>query len=372
MTSRVLNTRISKCELYEFEAPLAIPMPRTNITKRGGVYVRIITTDGRDAYGEISPLPGFSRETLGEAKEQAFRVARQISNLQLSVDVIGTTGPPSGNLFPSVLCGFEGALWKLNKFGHGQALNSDNNAATWSMPQMRTQIDVCALLSGSAEEIAAQTRLRLSQGYKTFKLKVGSSDPEQDISVIRNVREAIGGASRLRLDANCSWSREEAEHVLKNTTEIDFEYVEEPLRDPSGYGALAAAVPVPIALDESTDIVLKNNRTANPDSVKKLSWLRALILKPMIRRGIRESMRLAGAASRSGIESVVSSSFESRIGFESLLLLAGSLPGAGLAMGLDTLHYFQAESDMANAPVLNVETLENRAPEEKMSLNRIF
>jgi len=363
---------ISKCELYEYDQQLIIPMPRTETTTRRGIYVRLILNDGSDAYGEIAPLPGFSGETLEEATEQALQLARQMSETPLSEESPDYAISESGGFSPSVLCGFELALWKLRTFGGRSGMKPGSQLLDGWPPIERSHIDVCALLSGSTHEVITQARLRLRQGYTTFKLKVGNVDPEQDISLIRKVSEIVGRGSRLRLDANRAWSGDEAEHVLKNTSEIDFEYVEEPLRDPSGYPALAAASAVRVALDESTDILLTEDVLKAANIPEEFPWLRVLVLKPMIRGGFLKSMQLARKAHRSGIESVVSSSFESRIGLEGLMLFAGSLPGEGLAAGLDTLYYFQTESKIEHPPILNVETLKNCPPASGISLTRIL
>ncbi len=373
---------ISGCELYEFDARLSRPVPGTNVTTRRGVYVRLIGNDGSDAYGEIAPLPGFSVETLDDATRQARQLAGQISDLPLRADLLEKAAPDSKYYSPSVICGFELALWKLQKFSARAGMEHGDNTADWWLPVRRSRIDICALLSGSPQEVVDQALRRVRQGYKSFKLKVGKIEPEQDVSLIRHVSEIIGPQSRLRLDANRAWNNDQAEYIFRFTSDIDLEFVEEPLRNPKGYHRLAAAVSVSVALDESTNEVLcdaasSNDITANDvlrnaRSAENFPWLRALILKPMIRGGLRKSMSLAHDACRLGIEPVISSSFETRTGLEGLLLFAGSLPGNGLAAGLDTLHYFRYESEIEHRPFLHVETVENRPPPTTVSLNRIL
>jgi o-succinylbenzoate synthase len=327
-------------------------------------------------------------ETLGEATGQAIRVAQRISGKTVSADSHQIDRSTTGSLYSSVLCGFELALWKLlNSVEVGDKLSpshdlSPNHNADWWLPRERNKIEVCALLSGSAKESVSQAVIRFEQGFKTFKLKVGNPDVEQDISLIKDIDEVVGPESRIRIDANRAWSWKEAEYVLRSTADIELEYVEEPLGDPEGYRALVDAVPVPIALDESTHTVLTRELSSDDFSrdhvskdgnlIRETPWLRALILKPMIRGGFRNSMRLARDAYRVGVEPVLSSSFESRTGLAGLVLFAGSLPGTGLAAGLDTLRYFKSESETLPAPVLNIDTIEHRPPASIETLKRLF
>ena len=364
---------ISNCELYEFEKNLRIPMPRTGIATRKGIYVRLITQDGRDAYGEISPLPGFSAESLPGASEQAIWLAGEITNMSVTGDILKTDTLESEDLFSSVSCGFELAIWKLFRFGSKSETQPDATSTSfWLTPLQRPLINICALLAGSAEEVSSQARSRIRQGYRTFKLKVGNSDPDRDIALIRQVSGIIGSDSQLRLDANRAWSIQDAMYVFENTVDLDFEFVEEPLHEFSEYPTLVEAIPVPVALDESIDDVLNNHLSAEPSLFEMLPWLRALVLKPMIRGGFRKSMRIAKEAIRYGIEPVISSSFESRTGFGGLVLLAGSAPGGGLASGLDTLHYFQSEAETEGSPIIDVGSVGNRSPKDSVYLNRIL
>lgn len=359
---------IFDCELYRYDAELRYALPRGNVRHRSGVYVRLFSTDravhsgaeagahgpveeGSDAgrttnsgigCGEIAPLPGFSTETLDEAIEQSLELAGRISGLACDADTHEMFMRDTENLYPSVSCGFELALARL------QQDRSAPSCPPWYSSLQRNRVHICALLSGSHGQVADQARECQRLGFRTFKLKVGGCSPEGDIELIHLVRRIIGPDARLRLDANRAWSTEEAAEVLTETACVGIEYVEEPLSDLAGMTELVSVlssnvgsgVTVPIALDESTDEVLDT-----VESMEELPWLRALVLKPMIRGGYRRAMRLAGEAVLYGIEPVISSSFESSIGFGGLLAFASSMPGSGLAAGLDTLHYFSAEPE---------------------------
>ena len=50
-----------------------------------------------------------------------------------------------------------------------------------------------------------------SEGFTTFKLKLGAGD---DFGQVRAVREAVGPEARIRIDANAAWDVETAERML--------------------------------------------------------------------------------------------------------------------------------------------------------------
>ena len=67
------------------------------------------------------------------------------------------------------------------------------------------------LVTGAPEDVAAEAERWAADGFGTFKLKVGAGD---DVAQVRAVREALGDAAQIRLDANAAWSLEEATEIL--------------------------------------------------------------------------------------------------------------------------------------------------------------
>ena len=95
----------------------------------------------------------------------------------------------------------------------------------------RREVDYFFYLArGSPEELAAQCAEGLSAGFTVFYLKVGL-DFAADRQMIAAVREALGPAPRLRLDANGAWTLPEARHHLPALAAYDIEFIEQPVRD---------------------------------------------------------------------------------------------------------------------------------------------
>src|SRR6266516_655872 len=90
-------------------------------------------------------------------------------------------------------------------------------------------------------------------GFRALKLKVGKEDPEEDRERVARVRDAVGTKVKLMIDANQSWSIDEATRRLKLLEEFDLVWIEEPLpaTDIQGFIELGKRTRIPRAGGES-------------------------------------------------------------------------------------------------------------------------
>jgi L-alanine-DL-glutamate epimerase-like enolase superfamily enzyme len=115
------------------------------------------------------------------------------------------------------------------------------------------EIPVTYTLSMDApEKMAEEASLRKSEGYSTVVVKIGH-DPAGDVERLRLVREAVGPAVKIRLDANEGYRPDEAIRVIRKMERYEPEFVEEPVKrwDLEGMAKVTQAVDVPISSDES-------------------------------------------------------------------------------------------------------------------------
>ncbi len=88
-------------------------------------------------------------------------------------------------------------------------------------------------------------------GIRSIKLKVGE-DPERDVTLVAQVRKAVGPEINLFVDANQGWqTARRALPVVQRIAEHGVRYVEQPVQGLREMEALAQRVSVPIMADES-------------------------------------------------------------------------------------------------------------------------
>ncbi len=319
-------------EITPFALPLRAPLrtARGAIVERRGALVTVHAEGGERGHGEATPVPGFGEETpascLRALPEIAERLLRhEARDLESQLDLLEAAAPGR----PAARCALECALQDLEARHHGVSL------AAWLAQGAppRKEVETSALVEAQrAEAVAAAATRAATLGFGTLKLKVGGRPPEQDLARVTIVRQALGPDARLRLDANGSWTPEQAIRSLRALAACDLELVEQPVatRDVAGLARVRAETGVPIAADESA---------ADPEARGALLAARAadfVVLKPGALGGLRAAWRLAGQARAAGMGVFVTSGLDGVVARSAALALAAALPGPLPACGLAT------------------------------------
>ncbi|MGH8014598.1 MAG: o-succinylbenzoate synthase [Candidatus Zixiibacteriota bacterium] len=331
--------KLTEFKLFRYSIPLKTPVTLSRITlyKREGLIIQIRIESGESGFGEIAPLPGFSRESLSEA-ESELRICLLSQVNGSSIDELEKY---IVQLFPSVRFGLECALLEL------KAKREQKRVSILFSNSSRQFVSVNGLLTGRRSEILSKAADYIRKGYKTVKLKVGSDDVELDIVLTRQVRDAIGDKVLLRLDANRRWNLENAQKFCRGVVECDIEYLEEPLSDSKTLARVLSneAFSIPIALDETT-------REISPDKLSEFKGIKAVVLKPTM-LGLGQTLEFVQSAQSEGITPVIGSSFESGLGLTFLAQLAAVVNQEDISAGLDTYSWFADDIIKGSLPVEN-------------------
>ncbi|WP_188196301.1 L-talarate/galactarate dehydratase [Nonomuraea sp. SYSU D8015] len=107
-------------------------------------------------------------------------------------------------------------------------------------------------LHAPIEQVLDNATAALERGIAGIKIKVGQPDTRADLARVKAVREHLGDAVPLMVDANQQWDRPTAARMGRALEEYGLVWIEEPLDayDHSGHAALAAALDTPIATGE--------------------------------------------------------------------------------------------------------------------------
>ena len=198
---------------------MAMNLYQYRFSNREGLIVQI-----GDGWGEIAPLPGFSKETLEEAKNEML-------------DYFNRGTAPT---LPSV-------RWGLICAGK-------------SYDPSPLSVSLCAFK-------------KPFHGCTHLKLKLGALTLEEGIALV----QSYVGKYLLRIDCNRAWTLEQALTFAENFEASDFDYFEEPVKSFADLVEFSKRTNFPIAIDESL-------REGLP--YKEIPSVVAAVVKPMMMGGI--------------------------------------------------------------------------------------
>lgn len=103
------------------------------------------------------------------------------------------------------------------------------------------------------EDDIAETYIKIREGYRFFKLKVGIKNPLDEADAAVQIRKAIGRDVVLCADANMGMDFRNARIFVERAREADLLFLEQPLRDDDydGMAALARISPIRLNGDEA-------------------------------------------------------------------------------------------------------------------------
>lgn len=174
---------------------------------------------------------------------------------------------------------------------------------------------------------------------RTVKVKVAERGQTlaDDVARVRAVRERLGPAGRIRVDANGAWNVDEAEHAAHALAPFDLEYLEQPCASVAELADLRERLrdwDLPIAADESV------RKAADPLAVVAAGAADLLVVKAAPLGGITAALGIVAA---SGLPAVVSSALDSSVGLSMGARLAAALPDLDYDCGLGTAALLAAD-----------------------------
>jgi L-alanine-DL-glutamate epimerase-like enolase superfamily enzyme len=216
------------------------------------------------------------------------------------------------------------------------------------------------LTAGKPEEVARQGLAWAERGFDTFKLKVGMAG---DVEQVLATRDAVGPGARLRVDANGSWTVEDAARQLAAMGPL--ELAEEPVVGLEAMARLRNDGHLPPANDGETQLPLVADESVTSladaeraDDLGACDFATVKIAKvggPIAALAVARALRV-----------YLSSALDGPVGIAAAAHVAQALPDLGIAHGLATARLFAetvgrgAELDgfllhVSDAPGLGVE-----------------
>jgi L-alanine-DL-glutamate epimerase-like enolase superfamily enzyme len=93
----------------------------------------------------------------------------------------------------------------------------------------RTEIELAACMGIQTYERAGEiARLYVEMGFTTLKCKAGRS-AEEDVAMVRGIRDAVGDRLLLRIDPNTGYAPEQCEQLARDLEPYNLQYFEQPM-----------------------------------------------------------------------------------------------------------------------------------------------
>jgi L-Ala-D/L-Glu epimerase len=251
-------TRISAVRLYRADLPLATRLEHASASEPvlEEVFLQVCTVSGIDGLAEIRGNGSYATgaDTGTVLREIADEVAPAILGTGLTeatcrITAAGTT-PLTRALADSAVLDATAreAGWPLWQLLGGRRVESIPTHA---------QIGFCSLA-----EAIGRARLAAEQGFGRIKIRVGRPKPEDDILVVRGVRDAVGGEIDLALDANGGWDVRAAVEIILALEAQGIAWMEQPTPpgDDDALRSVRGSVDVPVIADEAIKSVVDLRR----------------------------------------------------------------------------------------------------------------
>lgn len=237
--------KISAVTLWLVEVPQKEPLaPYRSHLRTSSTTTKAITKVDTDAglygWGEcnLNFLPGLD---LTRMRKDATEWA--IGRDPLNIAAFHQQCPFESRL----KAGLELALWDIL----GKAANMPVAQLLGGIIRQKIELAACMGIQ-TYERAGEMASLYVEQGFTTLKTKAGT-DPQEDLDMVRGIRDAVGDRLKLRIDPNRAYSPPQAAALARQLEDYDLEYFEQPIpAEPlSDAKWLRDQTSVPIALNES-------------------------------------------------------------------------------------------------------------------------
>jgi L-alanine-DL-glutamate epimerase-like enolase superfamily enzyme len=297
---------------------------------KDAILVRLETDTGLVGWGE-TPVDWINKSFEGTPEDAMRRQALGRDPFDLEAWYA------ENSLGPFLSSGVEMAMWDLM----GKSANVPLYKLLGGAVRKRIELAACMGIR-PYEEARAIARDYVEQGFTTLKTKAGRR-AEEDLEMVRGIRDGVGDKLKLRIDPNMGYSPEVAFPLARDLERYQLEYFEQPM--PLGliadHARLRRYSSTPIGLNESVmtpDVVLQILQLHSADVLLPDTYQCGGILN------VKKSAALAEAA---GVPCVFHCAHDLGLKTAAMLHVVASSPGFTLA---NDCTYYGLEDDILSSP----------------------
>jgi o-succinylbenzoate synthase len=267
-------------------------------------YYLFITDGNKTGVGECSFIEGLSVDDLTNYESVLTTLCNYIESDEDNF-------VPELINFPSIQFGFETALRDFETGGKRILVETEFTSGNFGIP-------INGLVwMGDKDFMMQQIVDKIKAGFHCIKLKVGAIDFEQEIELLKFIRQHFNSSQiEIRLDANGAFDRFDVFEKMKRLSDFGIHSIEQPVR--AGQSELMEEVcnkpAIPVALDEELILLTKQERYDMLHVIRP----QYIILKPSLLGGFEICNSWLEEAEEWGIGWWYTSALESNIGLNAI------------------------------------------------------
>lgn len=247
-----MKLKIERAEVFGVAMPLMGTFTSAGISKQATkcVVIRLTASDGTVGISSIEPSaaaksPGTAAELLVALRDRVAPavVGQDPTNINHLIGLLDGLTPTQ----PGAGAAVEMACVELASRIQGVPLYTYLGGAAQKEVLFNGWIGELP-----PDEAAVEARRWLKAGFRSAKIKVGSG-VEKDRDRVAAVRDAVGSAMKLRIDANMQYDAETSLKLCRMVKPFDLQLFEQPahLRDLEGMARVRREGGIPVMADES-------------------------------------------------------------------------------------------------------------------------
>ncbi|WP_108670251.1 mandelate racemase/muconate lactonizing enzyme family protein [Peribacillus acanthi] len=311
---------ITSIETYKVAVPLTKPFKTAlrTVETAEAVIVKITCDNGITGWGEAPPthvITGDSLNSVEYAVQQIFKPYLLQKNL-LNYEVVFQG-------IQTILVGNSSAKAAIDMALYDCIAQNCKLPLYHFLGGYRNELETDFTVSvNSPEEMGEDAVQYVKKGFTVLKVKVGKDEASLDFDRIKKIREQVGKDIKIRLDANQGWNPKESIRIIRKMEDagLNIELVEQPVlaADIEGLKQVTDHVDTPIMADESIFTPKQAMQVLKTRSADLIN------IKLMKAGGIYQAQTINSLAETCGVECMVGSMIETRLGITAAAHFAAS------------------------------------------------
>lgn len=313
----IKSVRYRKIRL-EMKKPFKISLGSTDFYE--GFFVAVESDDGYTGYGEATPTPFITGDTVGSIENELEAFSRVLPGMDESPEVVNSRMKSIMRSSRASRNAIDCALWDLIGKKYDVNLTRILGSHKQSIPTSYT-VDLV-----DSETARKQAEELLALGIKVFKIKLGSGI-QQDLDRVRTVREVIGDSPMVYVDFNQAYNAKMTVDISRKLEEYNIEFLEQPV-PANDINALKFArdnSSIPVFADEA---IFTSRNVADILSREAADGINIKLMKS---GGLTDSIKMVDAAESFGVPVMIGCMVETRLANTAGLVVALSRSGVKYA-----------------------------------------